>query len=496
MRLLISAANHAAIAIDNARLHKETLQRLAELSLLQMAGVQLTAAIEMDALLEIVVSSAVMLLNADTGSAILFNKNSQSEAVRLAITPDQPLRCSEVSLRLDGITHKVIKEGVIMTVPDTSKIDNPSDYVLQQKWGAFIGTPLRIEKRALGVLYIGYISPRQFSRHEITLLETFVNQAILAIEHAILYQETQENLKRISALYEIAQTARYIRDSNRVLKFITVAIQRYFSTVSVSFFALSDNDFFSPLYLSSIPSEKIAAYQKQPWQITEPFLKAIEEGESIQIAHLQETQYDSFRSRLLYDNAASWYAIPLVAEGHIFGMMILASQTPDLVSKDELQFLYTIAGHVAVSLENIRLIKELETQTTALREANLHLEEANKVKNRFLTTVSHELRTPMNSIIGYSEMLQDKLDGPLTPGQADSVERILRNGRNLLALINAVLDFSKIETDKSVFENGDALLEEIKHFVGCIRSGNTPDVSGEAGRRALATAIEITKLLQ
>ena len=54
----------------------------------------------------------------------------------------------------------------------------------------------------------------------------------------------------------------------------------------------------------------------------------------------------------------------------------------------------------------------------------------------------------------------------------------------------------KIETDKSVFENGDALLEEIKHFVDCIRSGNTPDVSGEAGRRALATAIEITKLLQ
>lgn len=53
----------------------------------------------------------------------------------------------------------------------------------------------------------------------------------------------------------------------------------------------------------------------------------------------------------------------------------------------------------------------------------------------------------------------------------------------------------KIETDKSVFENGDALLEEIKHFVDCIQSGNTPDVSGEAGRRALATAIEITKLL-
>ncbi len=54
----------------------------------------------------------------------------------------------------------------------------------------------------------------------------------------------------------------------------------------------------------------------------------------------------------------------------------------------------------------------------------------------------------------------------------------------------------EIETEKSVFENGDALLEEIKHFIDCINTGNSPDVSGEAGRRALATAIEITELLQ
>ncbi len=53
-----------------------------------------------------------------------------------------------------------------------------------------------------------------------------------------------------------------------------------------------------------------------------------------------------------------------------------------------------------------------------------------------------------------------------------------------------------IETDKSVFENGDALLEEIKQFVACIETGTQPLVTGDAGRRALATAIEITKLLQ
>jgi predicted dehydrogenase len=53
----------------------------------------------------------------------------------------------------------------------------------------------------------------------------------------------------------------------------------------------------------------------------------------------------------------------------------------------------------------------------------------------------------------------------------------------------------EIETEESVFESGDALLEEIKHFVNCIQTGVNPLVSGEAGRRALATAIQITRLL-
>jgi predicted dehydrogenase len=53
----------------------------------------------------------------------------------------------------------------------------------------------------------------------------------------------------------------------------------------------------------------------------------------------------------------------------------------------------------------------------------------------------------------------------------------------------------EIVTEESVFENGDALLEEIKHFVHCIKTGENPLVSGEAGRKALSTAIEITKYL-
>ncbi len=486
LRLLTAAANHAAIAIDNARLHKETLQRLAELGLLQKAGAKLTATIEMDALLEVVVSSAIALLNADSGSILLFKKNSRTEARRMAISIHQKLSHSDTSIRPDGITSQIIETGNILTVPDISQANSLSNYVLQQDWQAFMGVPLKTGARTLGVLYINYTSPQHFSQHDLTLLETFINQAILAIEHVSHYQETQENLRRISVLYEIAQTARDIRDRDRVLKFVAVTVHRYFHAAGVSFLELADNGDFSLLYTTNLSKKEVLAYQKHPWRITETLFSPLLKGNSIQIPHLQTKEYAKFQKRLLYPaTAASWYAIPLLIKNKLQGIMVLSGQKPDAVHQDDLQFLYTIAGHVAVTLENISLVNALEKQTQALREANLQLVEANKVKSRFLATVSHELRTPMNSIIGYSEILQDELDGPLTADQADSVERILRSGRNLLSLINDVLDYSRIEAGKITihpisFVVSEALDDALKVILPLAKQKNltiTSDIS-------------------
>jgi signal transduction histidine kinase len=261
-------------------------------------------------------------------------------------------------------------------------------------------------------------------------------------------------------LYEIAQTARDIRDRDRVLKFVAVTVRRYFHAAGVSFFELADNGAFSLLYTSNLPKERIVAYQKRPWRIREAIFAPLSKGNSVQIPHLQTKEYAKFRERLLYNTVASWYAIPLQIKNKTLGIMVLAGRKPDAVYESELQFLYTIAGHVAVTLENIGLVNALEKQTQALRKANLQLLEANRVKSRFLATVSHELRTPMNSIIGYSEILQDELDGPLTADQADSVERILRSGRNLLSLINDVLDYSKIEAGKIIIRPMQFILSE------------------------------------
>ncbi|GAX36952.1 ATP-binding response regulator [Nodularia sp. NIES-3585] len=93
----------------------------------------------------------------------------------------------------------------------------------------------------------------------------------------------------------------------------------------------------------------------------------------------------------------------------------------------------------------LRQNQELEQQRQQIQLQNFKLLEASRLKSQFLATMSHELRTPMNAIIGFSQILLRPKFGKLTHQQTDMVERILNNGKNLLMLLNEVLDFSKLE---------------------------------------------------
>jgi signal transduction histidine kinase len=87
-----------------------------------------------------------------------------------------------------------------------------------------------------------------------------------------------------------------------------------------------------------------------------------------------------------------------------------------------------------------------------LAQKHAELEQANRMKTQFLTNMSHELRTPLNSIIGYTELVINGTYGALNDTQHDRLEKVIRNGHNLLGLINDVLDLSKIDGGRVVLE--------------------------------------------
>jgi signal transduction histidine kinase len=92
--------------------------------------------------------------------------------------------------------------------------------------------------------------------------------------------------------------------------------------------------------------------------------------------------------------------------------------------------------------------QSLEQQRQQIYEQNLQLIQAAELKSRFLATISHELRTPLNAILGFSQMLMRPSKGALNDKQIEMVQRIFTNGKNLLEMLNEVLDFSRIEAHR------------------------------------------------
>lgn len=123
--------------------------------------------------------------------------------------------------------------------------------------------------------------------------------------------------------------------------------------------------------------------------------------------------------------------------------------------------------------ELTRLTEALDQRTRDLTEANLQVRQADRLKSQFLANMSHELRTPLTSIIGFSEVLEQRLEGRLGERDIGFLEHIHTSGEHLLGVINDILDLSKIEADKMELVPEPVRLAEIVAGVATVMKGIT-----------------------
>ena len=139
---------------------------------------------------------------------------------------------------------------------------------------------------------------------------------------------------------------------------------------------------------------------------------------------------------------------PLVHDGDCIGVITIRSKAQGAIEKlsgKQKRLLQAFADQAVIAISNVRLFSELQEKSVQLGVANQH-------KSEFLANMSHELRTPLNAIIGFSEVLGEEMFGDVNPKQAEYLEDINSSGKHLLALINDILDLSKIEAGKMDLE--------------------------------------------
>ncbi|MEA3073028.1 MAG: hypothetical protein QOD29_4474 [Alphaproteobacteria bacterium] len=131
--------------------------------------------------------------------------------------------------------------------------------------------------------------------------------------------------------------------------------------------------------------------------------------------------------------------VPLLGADRIVGALVVRRKEPGEFPQSTIDLLQTFAAQSVLAIQNARLFGELEEKSGELEQASRH-------KSQFLANMSHELRTPLNAIIGVSEMLRE--DAEALKQDVEPFDRVLGAARHLLALINDILDLSKIEAGR------------------------------------------------
>lgn len=316
----------------------------------------------------------------------------------------------EVGQKLKAKGHRLAQgQGIVGTVAGTKQpfksdnVDAVLNFVrnpLLPKTRSELALPMLKGDQVLGVLDIQSEALGRFSNDDIALLQSLANQTAIAIDNARLLDRTQAALREVERL-----NRRLIHEAWTETK-EKETIGYHFKKGLAQ--AISKD---SRVWL---PPMKEAAAKKE-------LVKVSDAGNG--------------------HKANSELAVPLMLRGEVIGVLgVKREEKPDWAA-EEVSAVAAVADQISRALENARLAKEQEKTIEQLKEID-------RLKSEFLTSMSHELRTPLNSIIGFADVLLQGIDGDLPDLAMGDIKLIHNSGQHLLALINDILDLSKIEAGK------------------------------------------------
>jgi GAF domain-containing protein len=479
IELVQNFAAQAVIAIENGRLLNELRQRTNDLteSLEQQTATSKVlevisrSAFDLQAVFETVAESSVRLCGADR--AFIYRFDGELLRTAVALNASQELREFLERNPIRPGRHSAGARAALerRTVHISDVLADP-EYTYGakdvEKIRTVVAVPILKGDDLLGIMIIYHLEGvRPFTDKQIALVETFADQAAIAIENVRLLDELRHRTAELSrsvselhALGEVSQAVSSTLDLETVLSTIVAKAVQLSGTEAGAIYGYDEQlREFRLRATYGMDKELIDALSHRHIDLHDPNVAEVfAQREPIQVADLRQEAASELNKIALRAGYPARMVAPLLRGEDIVGMLVVRRRTPGEFAKNIVEIIKTFAAQSALAILNAGLFNEIENKSRQLEEASQH-------KSQFLANMSHELRTPLNAILGYTELMADGAYGEPSEKMLGILKRLEANGRHLLGLINDVLDLSKIEAGQLELELADYSVQDIAQTV-------------------------------
>jgi signal transduction histidine kinase len=401
-----------------------------------------------------------------------------------------------VAIAPDTAVGRAVLGRCVVAIPDvvTDTRYKFSQVVRELGGRSIVAVPMLRKEDATGAIVVGLEEPGAFPDAQITLLETFADQSVVAIENVRLFQELKARSEELSrslgelrALGEVGRAVSASLDLPTVLTTIVTHAAELSSCDGGILYEFDDEtQTFRVRAAYRVDPDDMAARRAMPIRLGVSAIgRAGLTRAPVEIPDLLDEAADvrpETRTLLSRRGIRSLVAVPIFRDQTVFGCLAVWRTEPGQFSDDVIRVLRTFAVQSVLAIEHARLFREIAAKNHELEITSQH-------KSQFLANMSHELRTPLNAIIGFSEVLLERMFGEMTAKQESYIRNIHASGRHLLSLINEILDLSKIEAGRMELHIESfavaALVEEVAVTAGPLASKNANrmvvECAGEVG---------------
>lgn len=450
--ILQAIADQAAGAIVKARLLEETQTRARQLASLNEVTRGLTSTLEIDPLLNNIMSSAVEILNCEAGSLLLVDQDAQELVYEVVIGPvaDEFLGDRQpMGVGLAGKAAESMQPMIVNNVeqsPDwNSEPDQETGFITQ----GMLVVPMLYKGNVIGVLeVINKKNKMPFTIDDQELLAAFAGQAAVAVENVRLYMQTDQELaNRVEELSVMQRIDRELNTSLDTVKAMEITLEWAMRhTQSGAGFVAVVAEGGLKVMASQGYSYQLAQYENGILPLELPALKVVvEEG------RFHQATAEELAETFLLEYTQSQFVVPIRREAQVIGVILLESQTLEHYNEGMIEFLARLSDHASIAISNAQLYSEVQR--------------ANQAKSEFVSLVSHELKTPMTSIRGYSDLLAAGSVGKVNEAQMEFLTTIRSNIQRMATLVSDLADISRIEAGRLHLEFSSVALREVAEEV-------------------------------